>query len=122
MKSIMIMGAVLAALAVAFGAFGAHGLKSRISPDDFTIFETAVKYHMIHALALMILGIIGFHYPDKVVQLPAYVMMLGIFVFSGSLYTLVMAGIRWMGAVTPIGGLALIISWILLAFNLYKSS
>ena len=120
MRSIIITGAILAGLAVIFGAFGAHGLKSKISPDDLSIFETGVKYQMYHALGLILMGILGFHFPERVIQLPSTLMSLGILIFSGSLYILVVGGVRWMGAITPIGGLCLIAGWLLLAYNLYK--
>ena len=122
MRSIIITGSVLAGLAVAFGAFGSHGLKSRISPQDLIIFETGVKYQMYHALGLVLMGILGFHFPEKTIQLPFTLMTLGILIFSGSLYILVVGGVRWMGAITPIGGIALISSWLLLAYNLFKYS
>ncbi len=101
-------------LAVLLGAFGAHGLKNRVSPEDLAIFETGVQYHMIHALGLILLGILGFHYHGDVIQLPALLFSAGILIFSGSLYILVLTGIRWMGAITPIGGLAFIAGWIML--------
>ncbi len=121
MKSIIVTGALLAGLAVMLGAFGAHALKAKVSPEDLTIFETAVKYHMYHALGLILIGFLGFHYPSKAIQLPAWMMMVGILIFSGSLYVLVLSGIRWLGAITPIGGISLIAGWLLLAFNLYRS-
>ncbi|MCH7613681.1 MAG: DUF423 domain-containing protein [Candidatus Marinimicrobia bacterium] len=121
MKSIIMTGALLAGLAVMLGAFGAHALKAKVSPENLTIFDTAVKYHMYHALGLILIGLLGFHFPVKSIQIPAYLMMGGILIFSGSLYVLVLSGIRWLGAITPIGGIAFIISWLLLAFNLYRS-
>ncbi len=120
MKNWIILGASLAGLAVILGAFGAHGLKSKVSPADLAIFETGVRYHMYHALGLILLGILGFHYSGNVIQLPAVLLSVGILIFSGSLYILVVGGVRWMGAITPIGGLCLIAGWLLLAYNLYK--
>ena len=121
MKSIIMTGVLLAGLAVMLGAFGAHALKAKVSPENLTIFDTAVKYHMYHALGLIFIGLLGFHFPVKSIQIPAYLMMGGILIFSGSLYILVLSGIRWLEAITPIGGIAFIISWLLLAFNLYRS-
>ncbi|MFQ6676690.1 MAG: DUF423 domain-containing protein [Fidelibacterota bacterium] len=121
MKSIIIIGALLAGLAVILGAFGAHALKARVSPEDLAIFETAVKYHMYHALGLILVGLLGFHYSPETIQLPAWMIMGGILIFSGSLYVLVLSGVRWLGAITPIGGISLIVSWLLLAFNIYRS-
>ena len=110
----------MAALAVALGAFGAHGLKSKVSPEDMLIFETGVRYHMYHALGLILIGILGFHYNLELIQLPAVLLTVGILIFSGSLYILVLTGLRWMGAITPIGGVALISGWVLLVFRLIK--
>lgn len=121
MKNWIVFGSFLAALAVTLGAFGAHGLKSKVSPADLAVFETGVRYHMYHALGLILIGILGFHYNSQVIQLPAVLLSVGILIFSGSLYILVFAGLRWMGAITPIGGIALIAGWILLAIRLIKS-
>lgn len=121
MKTWIITGAILMALAVVLGAFGAHGLKSRVSPEDLVIFETGVRYHSIHALGLIFLGIMGFHYQAEVIQIPAVLLSVGILIFSGSLYILVLSGIRWMGAITPLGGVAFIAGWLLLAYRLIKS-
>ena len=89
MKTWLIVGASLAGLAVLLGAFGAHGLKSRVSPEDLLIFETGVRYHMYHALGLLIIGVIGFQVSQDVIQIPAYLFTAGIIIFSGSLYLLV---------------------------------
>lgn len=122
MKTLLIMGSVLAGLAVVAGAFGTHGLKSKITPEDIAVFETAVKYQMYHALALLIIGLMGFNFSPIVIKWPAILMSVGVLIFSGSLYAIVLGGIRWMGAVTPLGGILLIVSWLLLAYNIYKSS
>lgn len=121
MKTWLIVGASLAGLAVLLGAFGAHGLKSKVSPEDLLIFETGVRYHIYHALGLMIIGMIGFHISPDILQVPAYLFSAGILIFSGSLYMLVLTNTRWLGAITPLGGLCFIAGWILLAFNIYKS-
>ncbi|MDP6339564.1 MAG: DUF423 domain-containing protein [Candidatus Marinimicrobia bacterium] len=118
MKNWIILGASLAALAVILGAFGAHGLKSKVSPEDLAIFETGVRYHMYHALGLILIGILGFHYNADMIQLPAVLLSVGILVFSGSLYILVLTGLRWMGAITPIGGIALIAGWVMLIIKI----
>jgi uncharacterized membrane protein YgdD (TMEM256/DUF423 family) len=121
MKSIIITGSLLAGLAVLLGAFGAHGLKEKVSPEDILIFETGVKYHMYHALGLVLIGFLGFHFTKDVIHLPSILFLVGIVIFSGSLYLLVLSGARWLGAITPMGGLAFIIGWLLLAYNLYRS-
>lgn len=117
----IIIGSALAALAVAIGAFGAHGLKSRVSADDLVIFETGVRYQMYHSLALILLGLIGVNFQSNIVQLPAILFLVGIIIFSGTLYLIPLTGLRWFGAITPIGGTALILGWIVLIFNLIRS-
>jgi len=116
----IIIGSALAALAVAIGAFGAHGLKSRISADDLIIFETGVRYQMYHSLALILLGLIGVNFQSNLVQIPAILFLIGIIIFSGTLYLIPLTGLRWFGAITPIGGTALILGWIVLIFNLIR--
>lgn len=122
MKQWIAAGAALAGLSVIFGAFGSHGLKTKVTPDMLTVFETGVKYHFYHALGLIAIGSLGFHFPSSQLQFPAMMMSAGILIFSGTLYLLVLTGQKWLGAVTPIGGLLLILSWLLLAYNLWKDS
>ena len=119
MKSLLIIGSVFAALSVLMGAFGAHGLKNRLSIEDLAIFETAVRYQMYHALGILLMGVASFYLTEKLVSAPAYFLILGIIVFSGSLFLLVFTNLRWFGAITPIGGFCLIIGWLLLAYNIY---
>ena len=119
MKSLLIIGSVFAALSVLLGAFGAHGLKNRLSIEDLAIFETAVRYQMYHALGILFMGLASFDITEKLVSAPAYFLILGIIVFSGSLFLLVFTNLRWFGAITPIGGLCLIIGWLLFAYNIY---
>ncbi len=120
MKMWIIIGAISAGMAVALGAFGAHGLKPHISPEDLTIYETAVQYHMIHAVALLIIGLMGVYFPQDVIFLPAMLIFSGIILFSGSLYLLVLTDTRWLGAITPIGGVAFVAGWGMLAYKLWK--
>ena len=105
------IGAVAAALGVALGAFGAHGLKTRVSPEMLVVFETAVRYHMIHALGLLAVGWAADRWPVSWVQVSGVLMLVGIAIFSGSLYAMTLTGARWLGAITPLGGLALIAGW-----------
>ena len=119
MKSLLIIGSVFAALAVLLGAFGAHGLKNRLSIEDLAIFETAVRYQMYHALGILLMGLASIDLTEKLVSTPAYFLILGMIVFSGSLFLLVFTNLRWFGAITPIGGLCLIIGWLLFAYNIY---
>jgi len=122
MKSLIIIGSVFAALSVLLGAFGAHGLKNRLSIEDLAIFETAVRYQMYHALGILLMGVASFYLTEKLVSSPAYFLILGIIIFSGSLFLLVFTNLRWFGAITPIGGLCLIIGWLLFAYNIYFQS
>jgi uncharacterized membrane protein YgdD (TMEM256/DUF423 family) len=115
---IIAIGALLGALAVALGAFGAHGLRARVTPELLEVYETAVRYHFYHALALVFAGLWAERVGATIVPpglIPAAIcFVIGIAVFSGSLYLLVLTGMRWLGAITPLGGLALIAGWLLL--------
>ena len=119
MRILLIIGSLFAALSVLLGAFGAHALKNRLSIEDLAIFEIAVRYQMYHSLGLLFMGVISFYLTEKLVSIPAYFMILGIIIFSGSLLLLVFTNLRWFGAITPIGGFCLIIGWLLLAYNIY---
>ena len=119
MRILLIIGSLFAALSVLLGAFGAHGLKNRLSMEDLAIFETAVRYQMYHALGILLMGVASINLTEKLVSIPAYFLILGIIIFSGSLFLLVFTNLRWFGAITPIGGLCLIIGWLLLAYNIY---
>lgn len=113
----LVAGSLLAGLAVAAGAFGAHGLEGRVSPDRLETFRTAVAYQMYHALGLLAAGwgvMRGWGVPA---QGAGYCFVGGILVFSGSLYLLVMTDTPWLGAVTPLGGVAFIVGWGLLAWG-----
>ena len=121
MKVLLVVGSAFAAFSVLFGAFGAHILKSRLSAEDLTIFETAVRYQMYHALGIMIMAVTGFYIPDNLISLPSYFMIFGTIIFSGTLYLIVFTNLRWMGAITPIGGLCLILGWLIFAYNIYRS-
>lgn len=107
------LGAFFAFLAVGLGAFGAHALKARLSPDMLAIFETGVRYQMYHALALVGLGLWAALNPEaKSVHKTAGLFALGILIFSGSLYILSLSGVRAWGAVTPLGGLCFLGGWL----------
>ncbi len=117
----LMTGAVFGALAVAAGAFGAHGLKSRVAPDLLAAFETGARYQMYHALALLAVGLVLVRMPHQGVTVAGWLFILGMVVFSGSLYLLVLTGMRWLGAITPLGGVALISGWLALAWGVFKS-
>ncbi len=115
------LGSILALLAVALGAFGAHGLQSRLTPDLLQTFETAVRYHMYHALALLAAGLAIARWPGSGLGVAAgYLFILGIVLFSGSLYLLAWTGVRWLGAITPLGGVAFIAGWACLALGAWR--
>ncbi|MGH0037494.1 MAG: DUF423 domain-containing protein [Myxococcota bacterium] len=106
---------VLGALGVALGAFGAHGLRARLDPDALSSWNTAVLYHLLHALALLALGLFATA-TGRSVNLPAALLAAGLVLFSGSIYGLVLGGPRWLGPVTPLGGLCFIAGWLALAW------
>lgn len=116
METFVAMGSILMAVGVALGAFGAHALKDRLPPDKIATFRTGVQYHLIHALGLIAVGILAGSKPDSgLIEAAGWLQALGIALFSGSLYVLSVRSIRWLGPVTPIGGLAFIAGWGLLA-------
>jgi Uncharacterized small membrane protein len=110
-------GALLAGIAVAAGAFGAHGLEGRVTPDRLQTFRTAVAYQMYHALGLLVVGWAAAQGWGTAVHGAGYCFVAGTLVFSGSLYLLVLTDTGWLGAITPIGGVAFIAGWILLAWG-----
>lgn len=108
-------------LAVTFGAFGAHALRTRLDEHALGVFQTAVQYHFYHSLALLAVGVIALSQPQTaLLRSSGYLFMVGIVVFSGSLYLLSMSGLRWLGAITPLGGLAFIAGWGCLAAASWK--
>ena len=109
------LGAMSAFVAVAAGAFGAHGLKARLAPDLLAVFEVAVRYQMYHALALIACAWAIGKWPGTLVSSAGWLFVAGTIVFSGSLYALSLTGVRWLGALTPIGGLAFVAGWLCLA-------
>ena len=110
------IGSVAALLAVAFGAFGAHALKTRIAPDLLSVYRTGVEYHFYHALGLILVGLAAFHLPESAcLRAAGWTMLAGMVLFSGSLYLLALTGLGWLGAITPVGGAAFIAAWALFA-------
>ena len=109
-------GAIFALLSVAAGAFGAHGLKARVTPDMLAIFELAARYQMYHAIALALCAFAWTRWPGPAVVVAAVLFVVGILLFCGSLYLLSLGGPRWFGAITPLGGTAWIVGWAALAW------
>ena len=104
-------------IAVAAGAFGAHALRERLSPEYLAVFETAARYQMYHALGLIAAGWASTRWPGPVVQWSGWLFIIGTVLFSGSLYALALSGVRWLGAITPLGGLAFMAGWLCLALS-----
>jgi uncharacterized membrane protein YgdD (TMEM256/DUF423 family) len=108
-------------LAVVLGAFGAHALKDKLDEYALGIFETAVQYHFYHSFALLAVGVIALSQPQTaMLKSSGWLFLLGILVFCGSLYLLSVTGVRWLGAITPLGGLAFIGGWACLAATGWK--
>jgi uncharacterized membrane protein YgdD (TMEM256/DUF423 family) len=113
----VITGASSAALAVVLGAFGAHGLRARLPADLLAIYQTGCQYHVYHALGLLAVGLLGLHLPASgALRASGWLMLAGTVLFSGSLYALALTGQRWLGAITPLGGIAWIAAWVLMAY------
>jgi uncharacterized membrane protein YgdD (TMEM256/DUF423 family) len=116
-QTFLLIGAIMGFLAVAFGAFGAHALKSRIPEERLSAFHTGVQYQMYHALGLMILAVTcGYVGNQNLVLWAGCLFIVGIVLFSGSLYALCLTGKRALGAITPLGGVAFLVGWALLIF------
>jgi len=105
------LGALLALLAVAIGAFGAHALKPLLTPEAKIWYQTGVTYHMFHALGLILIGLLAQLQPQAKLKLAGYSLLVGVVLFSGSLYLMAITQIRWLGAITPLGGLAFLVGW-----------
>jgi uncharacterized membrane protein YgdD (TMEM256/DUF423 family) len=113
---VLCAGAGLALLAVILGAFAAHGLKAVLDTQQLALFETASRYQMYHALALLVVGVMltNLQFSQSLLKLAAFAFILGIFLFCGSLYLLALSGITWLGAITPLGGIALLAGWLVM--------
>ncbi|WP_020164027.1 DUF423 domain-containing protein [Methyloversatilis discipulorum] len=115
-RRFLFFAALTGALAVMLGAFGAHALKARLDENMLAVWQTAVQYHFWHALALGLVGLLAIHLRDSgALRVAGWLMLLGIVVFSGSLYAMALSGVRALGMVTPLGGLAFIAGWLVLA-------
>jgi uncharacterized membrane protein YgdD (TMEM256/DUF423 family) len=115
------VGSILAALAVAAGAFGAHGLENRLSADDLDTYQTAARYHMYHALGLLAVAYAAHRFGGGLVSAAGWLFIAGIILFSGSLFLLALSGIKILGAVAPIGGVCFLAGWACLAVAAWRS-
>ena len=116
------LGAFFAATAVGAGAFGAHALKTIVSPSSLAIYETAVRYQMYHAIGLFVVAWLCHETTARWVAKAGWLFFVGILLFSGSLYMMALGGIPWMGAVTPLGGLAFVAGWLCIAWTLWRAA
>jgi len=120
-RAALVLGAAAMFLAVALGAFGAHALKERLAPEMTSVWQTAVQYHAWHALALVATGLVMLHWPERAgLGLAAWLFVAGILLFSGSLYALALSSVRGLGAVTPLGGVAFLAGWAVLAWAIAR--
>jgi uncharacterized membrane protein YgdD (TMEM256/DUF423 family) len=119
-RTFAVLASVSAFVAVLAGAFGAHTLRPRMSPELLAVFETGARYHMYHALALLGVAWAASQWPTPPVRAAGWLFVVGTAVFSGSLYLLSLTGARWLGAVTPVGGLLFLGGWIALAIGIWR--
>lgn len=122
-RTFVIAAALFGFIGVAAGAFGAHALRESLSPRDLEIFETAVRYQLVHAVALLGIAAAWARWPESAgtLALSGWLMVGGMTVFSGSLYLLVLSGMRWLGAVTPLGGVAMLAGWAMLGWAAFRA-
>lgn len=122
-KIFLFLGGANAALVVILGAFGAHALKTRLTSDMMAIYHTAIQYHLFHALGLIAIGLLAAWWPSSgYLKWAGWIMLAGVVLFSGSLYVLSLSGMRWLGAITPLGGVAFIAAWVLLCIAVLKAA
>jgi uncharacterized membrane protein YgdD (TMEM256/DUF423 family) len=126
-KNILLLGIVMAATAVILGAFGAHGLKKIVTSEQLEVFKTGVQYQFYHALGIILVALVAQHVQHVFIKRAAWMFFFGILAFSGSLYLITLfyalntEGVRWVGAITPIGGLLFILGWIMLGLGVHKN-
>lgn len=121
-KTFLILGALNIFFCIAFGAFGAHGLRNLLSADMLAVYHTGVQYHFYHAFGILVSGLLLMHFPNsRFIPAAAWLMMIGIILFSFSLYVLSITGIRAIGMITPFGGVSFLTAWALLAYAIWKN-
>jgi len=119
-KRFLLAGSLFGALAIGAGAFGAHLLKQRVAPPMLEVFNTAARYQLIHAVALLVVALLAHQSRRRAVVFAGWGFVGGVLLFSGSLYVLALSGARWFGAITPIGGVLLIAGWLALAWSAWR--
>ena len=110
-RTFLLVGGIAGFVGVALGAFGAHGLRTRLSAEMLAVFETGVRYQMYHALAILVVALAAARLDGWLIRAAGWLFTTGIVLFSGSLYVLALSGVTWLGAVTPLGGLAFLAAW-----------
>lgn len=121
-RGFLLLAAFFGFTGVGLGAFAAHGLKSRLSPEYLAVFQTGVHYQMLHALALLALALLVRQLPGRLLLAAGYLFTLGIVLFSGSLYALTLSGVSALGMITPLGGLAFLAGWLCLGVSAWRLS
>ena len=120
-KICLLVASLALAAAVALGAFGAHAMKSRLGADMLAVYQTAVQYHFWHALGLFALALLMLQWDAPALNLAGWLLLAGLILFCGSLYLLALTGARWLGMVTPLGGLAFLAGWLCLAWAAWRT-
>ena len=115
-----IIGSILGCLGVVLGAFGAHALKGQLTADQLQVFEVGVRYQMYHAFALLAAAWAHSKRPGTILLASGWLFIAGTFLFSGSLYALSLSGVKWLGAITPVGGLAFVVGWLCMAWSVWR--
>ncbi len=121
-RYLVLIAALVLMTGVAAGAFGAHGLKRIVDADMLAIWHTAVLYQLVHGIGMLLVALLATHFAPSLLNTAAALMFAGVLVFSGSLYVLVLTGTPWLGAITPIGGLAFIAAWAMVAWAAYRAA
>ncbi|WP_374566405.1 DUF423 domain-containing protein [Nitrosomonas sp.] len=121
-KTFLILGALNIFFCIALGAFGAHGLRNFLPADMLAVYHTGVQYHFYHAFGILVSGLLLLHFPNsRFIRIAAWLMMIGIILFSFSLYALSLTGTRALGMITPFGGVSFLTAWALLAYAIWKN-